>query len=216
MDYTDLVTAITNYTENTEVSFQSSIPTFVQLAEEQIYRHANIPLQSKVATLSTTATVNTVALPSDYLAFDYVYLNQSGVITLLLPKAEDYIYQVYGGLPNAAPMVYGLRDNSTIIFGPTPDAIYTIDYKYKFAPVSITVSQSSWLGTNAQNCLLYGSLVHAYTYMKGSQDMIEYYNTLYTQAMEDLRDLVEGLERKDEYRTPMNRRIPPPQPEKGI
>ncbi len=37
--------------------------------------------------------------------------------------------------------------------------------------------------------LLYGSLVEAYTFMKGEPDVVQNYNNLYLQYMERLKDL---------------------------
>jgi len=38
MNYTQLSQAIQDYTENSESTFVSTIPTFVQQAEERVYR----------------------------------------------------------------------------------------------------------------------------------------------------------------------------------
>jgi hypothetical protein len=49
--------------------------------------------------------------------------------------------------------------------------------------------------------LLYGTLVEAYTYMKGEQDMITLYNTKFAEALTQLKRLGDGLERQDSYRS---------------
>lgn len=59
---------------------------------------------------------------------------------------------------------------------------------------------TSWLGTNYDVSLLYGSLVEAYGYMKGEADMMNYYNNKYTEALMQLKRLGDGLERGDAYR----------------
>lgn len=69
-------------------------------------------------------------------------------------------------------------------------------------PVANTSNPSgtSWLGDNYSPVLLYGSLMEAYTFMKGEQDMMTYYQTKYTEALSQLNRLGTGLERGDSYR----------------
>jgi hypothetical protein len=84
--------------------------------------------------------------------------------------------------------------------GPTPDANYSVELHYFYYPESIVTSGTSWLGDNYSPVLLYGTLVEAYTYMKGEADMIAMYNSKYTEAMAQLKRLGDGLERGDAYR----------------
>lgn len=59
---------------------------------------------------------------------------------------------------------------------------------------------TSWLGDNFDTVLLYGSLVEAYTYMKGEADIMTLYNQKYTEALQELNRLGTGLDRGDAYR----------------
>jgi hypothetical protein len=86
------------------------------------------------------------------------------------------------------------------ILGPTPDDNYSVELHYFYYPESIVTAGTSWLGDNYSPALLYGSLVEAYTYMKGEADMISLYNTKYTDALMQLNRLGTGLERGDAYR----------------
>ena len=60
---------------------------------------------------------------------------------------------------------------------------------------------TSWLGDNFDTVLLYGSLMEAYTYMKGEQDMMALYNGKYQEALALAKRLGDGLERQDAYRS---------------
>jgi hypothetical protein len=64
----------------------------------------------------------------------------------------------------------------------------------------INADGSSWLGDNYSPALLYGSLVEAYIFMKGEQDMMTYYETKFKEALAQLNRLGTGLERGDAYR----------------
>jgi hypothetical protein len=84
---------------------------------------------------------------------------------------------------------------------PTPDAAYTVEMHYFFYPESIVTASTTWLGDNFDSALLYGSLVEAYTYMKGEADIMAAYNKRYEEAMILLKRLGDGMERRDAYRS---------------
>jgi len=72
---------------------------------------------------------------------------------------------------------------------------------YFFYPPSIITAGTSWLGDNFDTVLLYGTLVEAYTYMKGEQDMMALYDGKYKEALGLAKRLGDGLERQDAYRS---------------
>ena len=66
---------------------------------------------------------------------------------------------------------------------------------------------TSWLGDNFDTVLLYGSLVEAYTYMKGETDMMALYNGKYQEALALAKRLGDGMERQDAYRSGQFRQV---------
>ena len=80
-----------------------------------------------------------------------------------------------------------------------------------FRSESIVTANTTWLGDNFDSVLLYGSLVEAYTFMKGEQDMIQLYNSKYMEALALAKRLGDGLERSDAYRSGQARVAPLPQ-----
>jgi len=60
---------------------------------------------------------------------------------------------------------------------------------------------TSWLSENAPDCLLYGSLIEAYTFMKGEPDVMANYDKRFSEAVSRLKNLAEGKNTKDNYRT---------------
>jgi hypothetical protein len=101
----------------------------------------------------------------------------------------------------------------SLILGPTPDATYYVELHYYYYPESITTvaSGQTWLGDNFDSVLLYGSLVEAYTFMKGEQDLIALYDGKYKEALALAQRLGDGLERSDAYRSGQYRQSPLPQ-----
>jgi hypothetical protein len=78
---------------------------------------------------------------------------------------------------------------------------YDVELHYFYYPPSIVTSGTSWLGDNFDPALLYGSLLEAYTFMKGEPDVIASYEKRYNEAMAMLKTLSEGKNRQDMYRT---------------
>ena len=127
----------------------------------------------------------------------------------MLNKDSNFIRSTY---PNAStkgtPKYYGIFASDTFIIGPTPDSNYTTELHYYYQPNSIVTDSTSWLGTNADTVLLYGSLVEAYVYMKGEPDMIQMYQQRYDDALAGLKIQAEGRMTGDEYRDGTIRVVP--------
>ena len=204
MNYSQLSTLIQDYCESTEQSFVSNIPTFVQVAEERIYNTVQIPAIRKNVTGTTTASFQYLALPSDWLStFSLAVIDPTtGEYEYLLNKDVNYIRQAYPP-PNSTgkPAYYAIWDDTSMILGPTPDLAYTMELHYYYYPASIVTNSTSWLGDNFESVLLYGSLREAYTYLKGEQDMMQYYDQKYQEALGQLKRLGDGLDRQDAYRS---------------
>lgn len=203
MDYTDIYDLTVAYTENTETSFLANIPNFVKLTEEAIYRAVDLPFQTKVSvSLMSTPHVNSVTLPSDFLTFDYMFVvGVDGKYNMLLNKEVDYIYQAYGDPTyEAMPEYYSLQNNNTVVFGPTPDRAYDFHMQYENKPDSIVDTGTSWVGDNCENALLYGTLVNAYTYMKGEDTLLASYKQMFSDAIGVAKSMAETWEHTDTYR----------------
>jgi hypothetical protein len=194
MNYADLVQAIKDYTENEETSFVSHIPTFVRQAEERIYRTVMLPELRKNATASTAAGNQYLSRPDDFISvFSLAVVDGGGDYTYLLDKDVNFIREAY---PSAStqglPKYYAQFDgddasgDGNFILGPTPDAAYTVELHYYYDPPSIVDASTSWLGDNAESVLLYGTLIEAYTYMKGEADILQGYEARYQEALAQL------------------------------
>jgi hypothetical protein len=204
MNYSQLTTLIQDYCESTEQSFVANIPTFVQLAEERIYNTVQIPAIRKNVTGSTSNGNQYLSLPSDWLStFSMAVIDPvTQDYEYLLNKDVNYIRAAYPPPTSTGkPAYYAIFDNTTMLLGPTPDAAYTMELHYYYYPTSIVDAGTSWLGNNFESVLLYGSLREAYTYLKGAEDMMTYYENKYQEALGQLKRLGDGLDRQDAYRS---------------
>ena len=185
--YAQLKTAIQDYTENTETSFVTNLPTFIRAAEDRIFKSVDLEVFRKNATSAVTQNDQYLSLPTDFLAFFSLSITNSSSKEFLLHKDVNFI-QEYN--PNSAttgtPKYYALFDVDNVILSPTPDSNYTCEMHYYYRPASLTAgaeSGTTWLSDNAPNALLYGSLVEAYIYMKGEQDMLQLYDKRFFEAL---------------------------------
>ena len=210
MNYTQLSANIQAYTENTESNFVAEIPVFVQQAEQRIYNNVQFPSIRKNVTGTTSANNKYLGCPNDFLAvYSMAVIDATGNYEYLLNKDVNFIRQAYPQPTDTAiPKYYALFGSQTndanelsFILGPTPDAIYPVELHYYYYPQSIVTASTSWLGDNFDSVLLYGSLVEAYTYMKGEQDMMALYNGKYQEALALAKRLGDGMERQDAYRS---------------
>jgi hypothetical protein len=153
-----------------------------------------------VGTTITLSVANSGAV-SGTLTFqgDYLYL---------LNKDVNFIREVYPSpLVTAKPKYYAIFgpvynnvNELTFIIGPTPDIGYKAELHYYYYPASIVTAGTTWLGDNFSSSLLYGSLVEAYTFMKGEADMLALYDNKYKESLALLQNLGQGKQRGDSYR----------------
>ena len=210
MNYTELTDAICDYTQNFDTDFVNNIPVFVEQAEQRIYNSVQFPFLRRNVTGVASVANKYLACPSDFLAvYSMAVIDATGNYEYLLNKDVNFIRQAY---PNptslAIPKYYALfgpsffnSDELTFILGPTPDAQYSIELHYFYYPESIVTALTSWLGDNFDTVLLYGSLVEAYTFMKGETDMLALYDGKYKEALALAKRLGDGMERQDAYRS---------------
>jgi len=228
MNYAQLVTAIQDYTENSFNYSTDPTPmnTFIQQAEQRIYNTVQFPSIRKNVTGVTTSSNKYLSCPDDFLAtYSMAVIDADGAYEYLLNKDVNFIRQAYPTPTDTAiPKYYALFGPTTtsgaspvvtnelsFILGPTPDAAYNVELHYYYYPESIVTASTTWLGDNFDSVLLYGSLVEAYTYMKGEVDIMTGYDMKYKEALGLAIRLGNGMERSDAYRSGQVRVAPLPQ-----
>jgi hypothetical protein len=212
MNYSQLSDAIVAYTENTSSEFAAQIPVFVKQAEQRIYNTIQFPSLRKNVTGSTAANIKYLSCPDDFLAvYSMAVIDGTGTYEYLLNKDVNFIRAAYPSpTDTGAPKYYALfgptvsgatiTNELTFLLGPTPNSVYSIELHYFYYPESIVTASTTWLGDNFDSVLLYGSLVEAYTYMKGETDMMALYDGKYKEALALAKRLGDGMERGDAYR----------------
>jgi len=224
MNYAALSSAIQTYTENqfpttylssgASVTADDQIARFVQQAEQRIYNTIQFPSLRKNVTGNVSTTNKYLSAPDDFLSvYSLASIDGSGNYEYLLNKDVNFIRQAYPnpttdiGIPKYYALFGPTVTSSTIsnelsfLVGPTPDAAYSMELHYYYYPQSIVTASTTWLGDNFDTVLLYGSLVEAYTFMKGEADVMAFYDGKYKEALALAKRLGDGMERQDAYRS---------------
>ena len=203
LNYAQVVVQIQDYTENTFTT--TDINNFIRQAEQRIYNTVQLPALRKNVTGTLSIGNKYLAMPTDWLStFSLAVINTANEYSYLLNKDVNFIRQSFPDTDTdfyGEPQYYAVFDNATFIVGPTPDANYSAELHYFYYPESIVTAGTSWVGTNFSSALLYGSLLEAYTYMKGEKDVLDNYRNRYDEAMLLLKQLGDGKNRQDAYRS---------------
>ena len=203
--FDELKQAIQDYTENSEATFVNNLPLFIRASEERILKNIQLDLFRRNQTANLTASNPYLNCPSDFLApFSLSYTDGSGNKVFIEYKDVSFV-QTYTPNPSTtgSPQYYAQFDVSNFIVAPTPAANLAVELHYLYRPASLTAgagSATTWLSTNGELALLYGSLIEAYLFMKGEQDIMGLYDKRFQEAIMGLKMLGESKETTQEYR----------------
>ena len=217
MAYTldNLRTDIRNYTEvSSNVLSDSVLERIIVNAENKITRAIDTDQNVFYATSSMVIGNRYVTIPDDLRAIRYVQLtDQEGNQYYLEQRDTSFIAEYYSTPDTNAvdiPKYYANWDETFWVVAPTPDKSYAITLAYDKEPISITSAtlpttvnpastNGTYLSNKYQDLLLYACLVNAYGYLKGPQDMLQYYQAQYKEALESYAVEQIGTRRRDEY-----------------
>ena len=220
--FANLKTDVRSYTEVDDTVLTDAIcSTITKNAENRIYREADNDDNRFYATSTLTIGNRYVTIPSDLRIIRYAQVTNSNVtpnVHVYLEKKDTSFITEYYDTPSTAsglPTYYANWDATYWLVAPTPDVAYELTLAYIKQPSTITDSDSTttYLSNKYQDLLLYASLLEAYGYLKGPQNMVQYYQQSYQQALQSYAIEQQGRRRRDEYmdgviRTPL--KSPPP------
>lgn len=205
MTYTELKQAIQDYTANNEVSFVAHIDQFIVMTEKRIIQEAELPLEQSSATLTLVPGTNTIDMSTvaGYIAVDSMAVTVAGAYSYLDNKEEEYLRTAFPDPSvQGKPRLYNVYDQKTLKIAPTPDLAYPLELRYVSYPTSVTVISGgvTWLSTNFEFALLYGSLRDAAIYLKEEPDVVAMYENKYSEAMNEIVKFGENKASVDSYR----------------
>jgi len=201
MTYSELVTKIRDYTEVDSNVFTSTIINgFIENAEFRILRDVDSDNNRKYATATVVVTQKYFNVPDNCLVIRSVQITVSGETRFLDIRDVTFVNEYNSESLQGAPKYYANWDENTVIVAPTPDQAYTVQVNYILKPTGLSSSTATtYLSQQFPNGLLYACLVEAYGFLKGPQDMLQYYENRYKQAIEGFSLEQMGRRRTDEF-----------------
>jgi hypothetical protein len=215
MTLTELKTLIQNYVENEETTFVATLNDFIINAEDRLFELIQLDYFRKNVTGNLTTGNTYLTAPSDFLmSFSLAIIDSNNDYHYLDKKHPSFMREYSNDAVDTSergrPLYYGDFDKelstassngSTLIVSPVPDSDYSVELHYLYKPNSLTTDTTgTWISTNARNALLYGSLVEAYTFMKGDADLMQLYEQRFNLEVLRLKNQAEARGRRDEYR----------------
>jgi hypothetical protein len=206
--YAQLKTAIQDYTQNTETSFVTNLPLFIRSTEERILKNVQLSLFRKNSSGNVTKGDEYLTMPTDFLApFSLAFIADSGERHFLEFKDVSFLQSFNPDRAlEGSPRFYATFDVDAFLIAPTPSGNYAVELHFFYRPTSLTAGAENgetWLSKNAEVAILYGSLIEAYTYMKGDPTLLQEYEKRFAEAIIALKQFGEAKEVTDEYRTGM-------------
>ena len=222
MAYTlaNLQSDIRSYTEvGSTVLTDAILSTIIKNSENGIIRSVPTDQNANYATSNLVVGNRYVTIPDDLRSINYAQLTNANGDQVFLEQRDPSFMAEYYSTPGTSavgiPKYYGNWDEDYWVVAPTPDTTYTITMAYNREPYSITdttnpvglpaSTNGTYLSNKYQDLLLYGSLINTFGYLKGPQDMIQYYQGLYENALTTYATEQIGYRRRDEYQDGMIR-----------
>jgi len=201
MTYDELVSRLQDYVEDTGGSFSDNVDTIIRQAEDRIYKSAQLPATRAYASGTLTAGIDTWTFPTDCLGIHEAYVTNNSTKLFLLPKDVSFLIEAYPvTTTRGVPRYYAIRNETDIMLAPPPASNYAISIGYLKKPESIITSGTSWLGNNAEACLLASCVYEAYIFLKGEPELMKTYEAKFKEELARLKVIAEGRYQRDSFR----------------
>lgn len=153
-DYSSFGASISTWLDVSDLD-SSLIADIITVGEQRIFRE--VRARDMEAPISDTIASGVVAVPNDYLAMKFLYLNASPQVALERRSAE-WIYANWPQSTTSGIPQFFARNESNFIFGPYPDSGYAILGVYYARPTAISAAGLNTLFTNNPDLYLFSCL----------------------------------------------------------
>lgn len=175
--YAELKTAVADWLKRGGVTGIAStadiIPDFITIGEEEIFRRLRIRPMEASGTLTCVAGTSTVALPTRFKSFKWLYVAGDPKVKLEYASGER-IYTDYAGSTTGKPKLFSYSGDN-LLLGPTPDSAYTLNYLAYIAPLPLSGSQTTnTLFPAYPTSYLYAALKAAYDFLEDERGVARY------------------------------------------
>ena len=210
--YSELVTQIREYTEtSSDVLSDTIINDFIEHTENKILRDLDLPVFRSYQYATFTASNGFLTLPGGTSITPVEFSIIRSVMIYPAAGSGDRIYLEQKDVTfmdeyhpdrssTGTPKYYSQWDENTIYVVPTPSAAFYCEVGLTKLPTRLSSSNTTtWVSNNAPALLLYGCLVEAFKFLKGSVEMLQLYQQSYETALQEVAAQQQGRGRRDEY-----------------
>lgn len=173
LTYSQYKTQIANLAivPETDPNFVILLPQMITYAENRIYR--DLDLLSTVTTYDQSATasgVRTVVIPQGtFVTIQNVNaLTDTTTRNTLLPVTKEFLDNVWGSSSGSSlPKYFALLNDTTIIFGPWPDAIYPLEIIGTIRPPSLAADNpTTFISLYLPDLMIMASMIFISAYQR--------------------------------------------------
>lgn len=188
--FAQLKTAVASFLHRSDLT--SSIPDFIRLGEDRIYRELRI--RAMETSLNTPIAAGVIAVPADYIEMKHVYIDGSPV-QYLQRKPPEWIYENYPTRSADGQPKFMAQEAGNFIFGPYPDSTYTVRGVYYKRLTALSDSNTTnWFTTNASGILLFAALLEASPFVKNDERVV-----LWDAKYEEEKKGIEDEEKRERF-----------------
>jgi hypothetical protein len=186
-DYNSLKQAVQDWFARSDIG--NWIDYFIQMAEADIYRDIIAGNQGRgvrpmEASLSVAIANGAAAVPSDYLGLKIALVSLSGNTFEMQRVNPEFIYTQYPQQVASGTPAYIARQGANFVFGPYPDANYTITGIYWQKARQLTsVNSTNWIVNTIPTILLAATNRAAARFNK-DQEALGIWSDLYMQQLQ--------------------------------
>ena len=205
MTYSSLTQDLKDWMENDGTEFSNETDNFIGLAEQRIVRDIDPQAFTTSAYSSFNVNDRFVTKPTDALIIRHLlYLDSDSKRNFLEKKTDEFIYDYWPTSATTGTPKYWTDYNDTeLLVAPTPSAALTIEMSYVQRLDTLSSSNTTnWLTINAQELLLFGSLMEACTFSKSREDL-QIYSQRYKASVDSINNQTRRR-RRDDYNAPAN------------
>jgi len=205
MTYSSLTQDLKDWMENDGTEFSNETDNFIGLAEQRIVRDIDPQAFTTSAYSSFNVNDRFVTKPTDALIIRHLlYLDSNSKRYFLEKKTDEFIYDYWPTSATTGTPKYWTDYNDTeLLVAPTPSAALTIEMSYVQRLDTLSSSNTTnWLTINAQELLLFGSLMEACTFSKSREDL-QIYSQRYKASVDSINNQTRRR-RRDDYNAPAN------------
>jgi len=183
--YTGLLASVAQWLDRTDLG--AVIPDLVTLCEARIARDLRLRNQIATVTSNTTASVQTLALPTGWLEFENLTLTGTPSRQLTYETPEQLDQRFPGGSSTAKPAAYTII-GANLVFGPTPDSAYPVEMVYYKRFDALDSAGTNWLVSNFPSIYLNGCLAEAAAFLDQDDARIARWEAKYRADVKSLQD----------------------------